>query len=85
MGKLRGVGIGIVFLIGCAAGGVARKLVVPPANAQQAATLTKWEYMCQEAGNLEQSVHAAKEAGLQGWEVVGFPKISTWCFKRPRL
>jgi len=85
MSKLRTVAIGIVFLVGCAVGGAASRVAVPPASAQQAASLTRWEYMCQEAGNLEQSVQAAKEAGSQGWEVVGFPKLTTWCFKRARL
>jgi hypothetical protein len=85
MSKLHRVGVGLVFLLGCAAGGAAKRLFVPPASAQQAATLTKWEYMCQEASNLEQSVQAAKEAGSQGWEVVGFPKLTTWCFKRPKI
>jgi hypothetical protein len=42
----RTVGVAAVFLVGCAAGGVSSQLVVPGANTQQAATLTRWEYRC---------------------------------------
>jgi uncharacterized lipoprotein YajG len=46
MSKIRGLSVAAVFLAGCAVGGASARFVVPPANAQQAATLTKWEYSC---------------------------------------
>jgi hypothetical protein len=99
MSKLRGFGVGLVFLVGCAvggaAGGAAERFVVPPASAQQAATLTKWEYVCMRGGN-PNVTGEANRLGLQGWEMSGAVGavsggggfISTdevWCFKRPKL
>jgi hypothetical protein len=75
----------IVFLVGCATGGVASHAVAPPAIAQDISTQA-WEYQCLE---LEQystrgSVVADQlsSSGMGGWELValvnGFP-----CMKRP--
>jgi hypothetical protein len=88
MTKLRGLVIGVVFLVGCAVGGAAGRFVVPSASAQQAATLTKWEYLCFDEGEGQQVAVKATQAGGQGWEMVtvgGRPQNWTWCFKRPRL
>jgi hypothetical protein len=88
MTKLREVGVGLVFLVGCAVGGAASRFAVPPASAQQAATVTKWEYMCMgeiwKAGDI---TPRANEAGSQGWEMASVAANSagwTWCFKRPK-
>jgi len=87
----RSLGIALVFVAGCAVGGASARLVVPPASAQQAATLTKWEYMCFD-GDIEPSEAQTKSnaAGAQAWEMVGAlnPRngnSSSWCFKRPKL
>jgi hypothetical protein len=87
MTKLRGVGVGLVFLVGCAVGGAASRFSVPPASAQQAASLTKWEYACFANDELDELVNTARKLGREGWEMVtagsparGYP---TWCFKRP--
>jgi len=59
--------IAIVFLIGCATGGVASQLVVPPARA--GTNPTRWEYLCsmQEEGNMTAELN---HEGAQGWELV---------------
>ena len=90
MAKLRGFWTAVVFILGCAVGGAAGRLVVPPASAQQLATLTRWEYFCfdrqLDAGEVSKE---ADSAGGQGWEMVtvGPGAASTgpvWCFKRPK-
>jgi hypothetical protein len=66
---------------------------VPPASAQQAATLTKWEYMCfeEDTSDLpEVVVPKAQAAGAQGWEMAAEHSSSqsrhgNWCFKRPKM
>jgi hypothetical protein len=82
------IGIAAVFLVGCAVGGGAGQLVVPKASAQQATTLTKWEYDCNQ-DNVERTIAFADEAGAQGWEMVGVTTGSgatyTACFKRPKM
>src|SRR5262245_27029376 len=85
MGKFRGVGIEMVFLVGCAVGGASSRFVVPPANAQQAANTTRWEYFCIDGFN---PTEKANQAGAQGWEMVavgGGQPNATWCFKRQRM
>ena len=84
----RSLGIALVFVAGCAVGGASARFVVPPANAQQAATLTKWETMCFKGGDDVQA--KTQEAGAQGWEIAGVQSPSQytaaiWCFKRPKL
>ena len=83
--------IALVFLTGCAVGGASARFVVPPASAQQAATLTKWEYMCF-GGDMGPSEVEPKSnvAGAQAWEMAGSLNpsqtiTSSWCFKRPKL
>jgi hypothetical protein len=95
MNKLRGLGVAVVFLAGCAVGGASGRFVVPPANAQQAATLTKWEYMCfsERDGEEDDSQGKANAAGLQGWEMAGSLSHGSlshggrgqWCFKRLKM
>jgi hypothetical protein len=60
----------LVFVIGCAAGGVASQVVIPPARA--GTSPTRWEYLCT---NVKQSVpEALAESGSKGWEMVSaFP------------
>lgn len=81
--------VGVVFLAGCAVGGVSSQLVVPKASAQQAATLTKWEVTCFEENNDERAVFAANERGEERWELVTAEttrdSLSRWCFKRPKM
>lgn len=77
-----------VFLVGCAVGGVSGQLVVPQASAQQAATLTKWEYSCFKENDSETVVVQANRFGAQGWEMItvdGTVGATTWCFKRPKM
>ena len=84
MAKLRGVGVGLVFLVGCAVGGAASRFAVPPASAQQAASGTRLEYFCFDETLAPSVMHKANPAGAQGWELVAAAG-TTWCFKRPRL
>jgi hypothetical protein len=90
MTKLRGVGIGVVFLVGCAVGGASSRLMVPPASAQQAASLTKWEYLCFWKNSMDDVVDRANQLGAEGWEMAaaaggGAQSMQvTWCFKRAR-
>jgi hypothetical protein len=86
MSKIRSVGVAAVFLAGCAVGGASARFVVPPASAQQAATLTKWDYMCFETYNMDEIVTQSKAAGAQGWEMVttqGLVAKPVWCVRRP--
>jgi hypothetical protein len=88
MTKLRSVGVAVVFLVGCAVGGVSSQLVVPKASAQQAATLTRWQYLCPKAVDFEAWNVEANRAGEQGWELVSVQLIGGTfypCFKRPKL
>jgi len=85
---IRSVAIGAVFLAGCAVAGVTSRFVVPPANAQQQATLTKWEYFCINEVHAENITPRANQLGAQYWELVtaaGPPGSEVWCFKRPAL
>jgi hypothetical protein len=84
MSKLRSLGVAAVFLAGCAVGGASSRFVVPPASAQQAATLTHWEYLCIEVSSVSQIEPKANAAGQQGWEMVG-SLSSSMCFKRPKM
>lgn len=70
--------VGLVFLVGCATGGVASQVVAPPAAA---ATVQRWDYFCadDEWAGRERRL---KAAGQQGWELVAFER-GTVCFKRP--
>ncbi len=89
MNKLKGFGVALVFLAGCAVGGASSRFMVPPASAQQAATLTKWEYSCITAEYKEDVAGPANKLGAQGFELAGTVAyttgLNTWCFKRPKL
>lgn len=85
------MGVAAVFLVGCAVGGASSQLVVPKANAQQAATLPKWEYFCTETfRNHDYLLAAANKLGREGWEPAGLedkltPTGERWCFKRAKM
>jgi len=86
----RSLGIALVFIAGCAVGGASARFVVPPASAQQAATLPKWEYLCIDGDNEPSDIQAkANSAGGRAWEMSGVatpsPSTSIWCFKRQKL
>jgi uncharacterized lipoprotein YajG len=88
----RSLGIALVFVTGCAVGGASARFVVPPASAQQAATLTRWEYTCFEVADERPDEIQAKSSavGAQGWEMSGVYNQSgsyrtIWCFKRPKM
>lgn len=57
----------IVFVIGCATGGVAAQLVVPPVRAGTAPT--RWEYQCVESDK-DVLTSTLNQFGAQGWELV---------------
>lgn len=60
--------IAIVFVIGCATGGVAAQLVVPPVRA--GTSPTRWEYQCVESRAEGSDVTSTlNQLGLQGWEL----------------
>lgn len=64
--------IAIVFIIGCATGGVAAQLVVPPVRA--GTSPTRWEYQCavadRERDEDKPVVAALNKLGAEGWELV---------------
>jgi hypothetical protein len=61
--------IAIIFLIGCATGGVTSQLVVPPARA--GTSPTRWEHFCATVGPGPEAVTIALNAqGGQGWDLV---------------
>jgi hypothetical protein len=61
--------IAIVFVIGCATGGIAAQLVVPPARA--GTSPTRWEYQCARVDTEVADVAAnLNRLGAEGWELV---------------
>jgi len=64
--------LGIVFVVGCATGGVAAQLVVPPVRA--GTSPTRWEYQCVtvESDKIELAPvnSALNKLGAQGWQLV---------------
>lgn len=82
------MGVVAVFLVGCAVGGVSSQVVVPKASAQQAATLTKWEYFC-ETQFAHTTAASANKLGEQRWEMVGVSvkpgNELAACYKRPKM
>jgi len=62
--------IAIVFVVGCATGGVAAQLVVPPVRAGTAPT--RWEYQCALVEGSESTgvTPTLNKLGAQGWELV---------------
>ena len=88
MTKFRGLGVAVVFVAGCAVGGASSRFVVPSASAQQASTLTKWDYLCFNETGAPDVQAKAQEAGAQGWEMSGSMSAGSatvWCFKRPKM
>jgi hypothetical protein len=83
--------ISIVFVIGCATGGVAAQLVVPPVRAGTAPT--RWEYHCVRAEFTADGEMTEKldKLGAEGWELVSMAPAGTsfgtfnytLCAKRP--
>jgi hypothetical protein len=62
--------LGIVFIVGCAMGGAAAQLVVPPVRA--GSSPTRWEYQCALAEADAAGVTSAlNKLGAEGWELVG--------------
>ncbi|HKO48355.1 MAG TPA: hypothetical protein VJV79_11555, partial [Polyangiaceae bacterium] len=85
----RSLGIALVFVAGCAVGGASARFVVPPANAQQAAALTKLEYYCAPFHE-DKATELSNKMGEQGWDMASVSDYSTgntnlFCFKRPKL
>ena len=66
--KQRGL-IGIVFILGCATGGVASQLVIPPVRAGTAPT--QWEYQCLRVDGGGGVTATLNKVGAEGWELVG--------------
>lgn len=86
--------LAVIFIIGCAAGGVASQMVIPPVRA--ATQPTRWEYVCAESR--ENLTAEVGQFGTQGWELVTVFPIDQdsranayglhaskfgFCFKRP--
>jgi len=63
--------IAVVFVIGCATGGVASQFVAPPARAQS--TAPRWEYFCAQSDTISSA--QLTKAGSEGWELVGFAPV----------
>ena len=83
----RSIGLGVVFLIGCAVGGVSSQFVAPPVRA--GTNPPRWEYYCIEG--LEKVIERSDKLGAEGWEMVTATAVPgsasfyyMWCFKRPR-
>jgi hypothetical protein len=87
MRSMRAVILGAVFLIGCAVGGAASQLVVPPVRA--GTNPTRWEYFVLQ--DPEKILSQSNQLGAKGWEMVGMTGIRhatdqtewVWFFKRP--
>lgn len=80
--------VAAVFLAGCAVGGGAAQFAVPKASAQQAAALTRWQYLCPKGVDFDGWEAAANQAGMQGWELATLEYesgIAYPCFKRPKM
>lgn len=82
--------IAAFFLLGCAVAGVSFRWAIPPANAQQTVTPTRWEYHC--FRGTQNITKRSNQLGARGWEMVaasrsaGLPQRAdmVWCFKRPK-
>ena len=62
--------IAMVFVVGCAAGSVAGRLVVPSVRA--GTSPTRWEYQCATVPENEDDTTALNKLGAEGWELVSF-------------
>jgi hypothetical protein len=58
--------LAIVFVVGCATGGVAAQRVVPPVRA--GTSPTRWEYQCLRIGG-GTVTSTLNQLGAQGWEL----------------
>lgn len=60
--------IALIFIVGCATGGVAAQLVVPPVRA--GTSPTRWEYQCTTAATDNEATVLLNRLGAEGWELV---------------
>ena len=82
----RAMALGIVFVLGCAVGGISSQFIVPPVRA--GTNPARWEYYCMEG--TEKLVERSDKLGAQGWEMTAAAAVPerldtyfVWCFKRP--
>jgi hypothetical protein len=87
----RAVFAGVLFLFGCATGGVASHYVATASAASKSKGDTEWSYLCFQSDDVERIEKNANKAGAVGWELVtaglsGGSQFSSpiWCFKRSR-
>jgi hypothetical protein len=80
----------VVFILGCATGGMASRSVETAAAAPSEGT-TRWSYRCFKSDSTPTIQEKAEELGNSGWELAasalsGGADMSSpiWCFKRPR-
>jgi hypothetical protein len=78
----RSLSLALLFVLGCATGGVASQVVIPSARAGIAPQ--RWEHFCME----NPSAEGLNKAGSEGWELVtvtSHPNVADYmfCFKRP--
>lgn len=81
--------VAIVFVVGCATGGVAAQLAVPPVRA--GTSPTRWEYNCKEVDDVSSDgglTTPLDELGGRGWELVSLLRKELRgeylaCAKRP--
>jgi hypothetical protein len=75
--------VAVMFIVGCAVGGAASRLLVQTAAAQ---TIKRWDYLCFEELGAKEIMAKAKRVGAEGWEMVVADSVQTRqvvCFKRP--
>jgi hypothetical protein len=70
--------IAIVFIVGCATGGVAAQLVVPPVRA--GTSPTRWEYQCVAGAGVhtEEVTATLNKLGAAGWELASLTPKETF-------
>jgi hypothetical protein len=68
--------IAIVFIVGCATGGIAAQLVVPQVRA--GTEPTRWEYYCVSTG--EGLTSTLNKLGAEGWELVSMAPAEAGTF-----
>jgi len=75
----RSLSLALLFVLGCATGGVASR-AIPQARAGTAPQ--RWEYFCMDDARLD----GLNQAGRAGWELVTMYETHNWdqvvCFKR---
>jgi hypothetical protein len=66
--------LGLVFILGCATGGIAAQLVVPPVRA--GTSPTRWEYQCASVYKDTGGMTAAlNKLGAEGWELASMAPL----------